>query len=390
MNIVVFCGGRGAKSILTNLLKDKRLKAKIYCIVNPYDDGKSTGKIRNYFKMFGPSDIRKVQSALLDPFNKNYKLYKAIFDHRINKKINKNDLIEYLVNKDFYKKIRPSLKKDINKYLNKFLSLCNLYIKEDFNLYDWSIINILYVGVFYQKNKIIKNSISEIKRIFEIKHDVFINSNENLYLSGIRENGIILPTEASIVEQRSNISLKNIYLTKKPIAQYKAINENILEKISMKPTLSLEARSAVKKANLIIYAPGTQFSSLYPSYLSKNIGKYISNNKLAKKFFITNIGADYETPHFKSSDYITNAYKFLNNSNKIDLNELFDYNLINIHPHNSKNHVAIDKNRLNRLPVANIFDNFEHGKSGIHNGLKIIKKILKLISHENSSYNINL
>ena len=46
--------------VLLIILKIK--KYNIYSIVNAYDDGKSTGTIRNFFKILGPSDIRKVQS----------------------------------------------------------------------------------------------------------------------------------------------------------------------------------------------------------------------------------------------------------------------------------------------------------------------------------------
>ena len=37
----------------------------ITSVVNAYDDGKSTGEIRKFFGMLGPSDIRKVQELML-------------------------------------------------------------------------------------------------------------------------------------------------------------------------------------------------------------------------------------------------------------------------------------------------------------------------------------
>ena len=44
MNITLFNGGRGASTIIKSLKKYKNLK--ISSVVNAYDDGKSTGEIR--------------------------------------------------------------------------------------------------------------------------------------------------------------------------------------------------------------------------------------------------------------------------------------------------------------------------------------------------------
>ena len=49
MKITIFNGGRGASSIINNLLSKKDIE--ITSIVNAYDDGKSTGEIRKYFML---------------------------------------------------------------------------------------------------------------------------------------------------------------------------------------------------------------------------------------------------------------------------------------------------------------------------------------------------
>ena len=59
INVVVINGGRGASVLIPELLKVPGVN--LSSIVNAYDDGKSTGEIRKFFDMLGPSDIRKVQ-----------------------------------------------------------------------------------------------------------------------------------------------------------------------------------------------------------------------------------------------------------------------------------------------------------------------------------------
>ena len=67
LNVVVINGGRGASTLIPKLLDKENLY--VTSIVNAYDDGKSTGEIRRFFSMLGPSDIRKVQELLLPKFD---------------------------------------------------------------------------------------------------------------------------------------------------------------------------------------------------------------------------------------------------------------------------------------------------------------------------------
>ena len=79
LNIVIINGGRGASTIIPSLLELDN--CSITSIVNAYDDGKSTGEIRRFFSMLGPSDIRKVQELFL-PFSNESTAYKDLFSFR--------------------------------------------------------------------------------------------------------------------------------------------------------------------------------------------------------------------------------------------------------------------------------------------------------------------
>ena len=80
LNIVVLNGGRGAASIIPAMVRHQGLN--ITSIVNAYDDGKSTGEIRRFFDMLGPSDIRKVQELMLPEEDSNRAASRALFDFR--------------------------------------------------------------------------------------------------------------------------------------------------------------------------------------------------------------------------------------------------------------------------------------------------------------------
>ena len=391
MNIVLLNGGRGGKAFIEELLK--RQDCKIFSIVNAYDDGKSTGILRNFFNILGPSDIRKVHSSLLDRFNPNFKIFKQFYDYRFKSNISNKEakskiyeIANFINNEIINLKIIDIKKgKKISKYLNFFLK--ELIKKENqskilFNFKDCSAINCLYASIIYYHDKDVDKAISIIEDIFDIKHQVIINSNSNRYLYAIRSNGEILSSESEIVEIRSNESINNIYLLKKKIDLQKIKKLSIkdkhlkLEKNHSSPKLNLKVKSVLKNSDYIFFCPGTQHSSLYPTYLTKGFLNAIQSSE-SPKIFITNIGADYETPFYKASDYVIGAIKYLNKNNKKYQKKIFDIFFINKPSSKFKNYVTLDLNKFNQIDGKLFIDDFDDPlKNGHHNAKKIINLIL--------------
>lgn len=384
MKVLIFNGGRGASRLIYFLNKIEDIE--LTSIVNTLDDGKSTGVIRNLFNMYGPSDIRKTHDSLLNSNHSNYSLFKKIFQSRFN--LNKTSFLKLKLFVDNFEK-KFLLGIDFTNF-NKLHVFKNLLSKtltklNNQNIKDLSLINLIYAGAFIESNKSTYYSIKKVEKLFSIHNSVLPVTNENCYLSAIRENGRILYDEASIVEIRSNEVIKRIFITKKKL---KRINETIpffqkiklIEKKSYFPILNSQLSKKISSCDLIIFGPGTQHSSLFPSYLTKGILKEMMKNPKCKKIFITNIGADYETPHFCSSDYIENATKYLNLGSKSNYksSEIFDFNFINI---NKKNldRVYIDELTFNN-GINNIVKNFESSISpGYHDPKKIYDIIKKII-----------
>ena len=67
-----------------------------------------------------------------------------------------------------------------------------------------------------------------------------------------------------------------------------------LESLDKNPKINLDLINLLSNADLIIYGPGTQITSLFPSYMTENLGKIISKNLSATKFFICNIIEDHD------------------------------------------------------------------------------------------------
>ena len=86
-NICCFSGGRGSQSIALELTRVLNIKLKM--IINGYDDGKSTGEIRRIIPDFlGPSDFRKVMSALTPPTTKSQMALSELMEFRLDIDLN--------------------------------------------------------------------------------------------------------------------------------------------------------------------------------------------------------------------------------------------------------------------------------------------------------------
>ncbi|HKB96466.1 MAG TPA: 2-phospho-L-lactate transferase CofD family protein, partial [Rhizomicrobium sp.] len=80
--IVLFCGGRGSATIIRALLR--RDDVELTLLVNAYDDGLSTGSLRNFIPgMLGPSDFRKNLSYLFGNYSQSQYALKSLMEYRL-------------------------------------------------------------------------------------------------------------------------------------------------------------------------------------------------------------------------------------------------------------------------------------------------------------------
>ena len=228
---------------------------------------------------------------------------------------------------------------------------------------------------------------NKLKKFFKLRGKVLPTSVENKTLVGLRENGEILYCEADIVELRSNVKIERVFLLdKSPNNQIDSFSfeekRGYLDIHNSYVEVSPQVKLALQQANIIIYSAGTQHSSLYPTYLARGLAEQIANNKNSTKIFVTNIGADYETPTYDASDYIRGAFKYLNLSDNRNYSyeDLFDYNFVNnSHDNSTSNYVDYDQKGFNDIPTELVLDKFEcPNAKGKHDGDFLVDLAIKL------------
>ena len=397
LKVVILNGGRGASTIIPSLISRQRIQ--VTSVVNAYDDGKSTGVIRRFFGMLGPSDIRKVQELMLPMDDPDYDNNLALFQYRFPLDCVRDDVLDQLklfVNGKstdlvginlMNTRVRDKLKSFLVEFLAGLYSIEKVR-QEQFDFTDCSIMNCLYAGVFLASNRNIEQATRVIDRLFQLSGTVLPTSIEDKKLVAQRENGEILYTESEIVELRSNVRVERIYLLDKNLekSNFETLDNNerrfYLEQHHCYVGVSAGVRLALQQADIIIYSAGTQHSSLYPTYMSVGLAQSISDNHAALKVFITNIGADYETPSYKASDYILGAHRYLNLSDErsYSMEELFDAIFINQSCFkDDETYVEYDEEGFHDISVQTLIDVFESkDRPGKHDGTKVVQTILAL------------
>lgn len=397
LKVVILNGGRGAASVIPALLA--RQGIHVTSVVNAYDDGKSTGEIRKFFGMLGPSDIRKVQELMLPQDDPDYKTNLRLFQFRFPSDCNREEVLAHLRSfadgsrtdlvgaKITSVKVRSSLQSFVSEFVTG-LSVIEQVNGSEFNFTDCSIMNCLYAGALLVFNRNIEQATLFIDRLFKLRGTVLPTSIEDKKLVALRENGQMLYSESEIVELRSNVRLERIYLLDKLLDKCSfeklstADKRYYLERHHCYVSVSPHVKLALQQADIIIYSAGTQHSSLYPTYMSAGLAEGIADNQSAFKVFMTNIGADYETPSYSASDYIRGAYRYLNLSGarNFTMDELFDVVLVNqSRLKDDETYVDYDEVGFTDVPVRRVLDFFECTVSpGKHDGGKIVQTVLDL------------
>jgi glycosyltransferase involved in cell wall biosynthesis len=389
LNITIFSGGSGNQELIKVISKMSWINTNI--ITNCYDDGKSTGRLRVIVKnMLGPSDLRKNVFNMLEPRNYENKLLKRILEFRVSNisfyKMHK----EFLSNKGAISELLATLPKSkysiIEKYVKIFLKKFSKFkIIEK----DVAFGNIIFAGIFLKYNNF--NYASEIFNKIFLGKEVVLNvtNGENLYLKAIRENGDITYEEGSLVIN-SGSRIKDIFLVKKKfdLRQRKKINQldynskyNFLKKKNIYPKINEKLKKILRNSDLIIFGPGTQFSSLYPSYLTQDICNSIQQSK-AVKIFVSNIFYDFDIVNQDINYLINNFFYFMSNRNKITIkkDKLINYYFINnfddqdINNSNKKDYISPGK-----ILKSSKFQFLDwEKKAGIHYPGLLLKKFINV------------
>jgi hypothetical protein len=232
-----------------------------------------------------------------------------------------------------------------------------------------------------------------IKHSLSLPDSVYLNSSENKYIFALSEDGLLLRNEAEIVDYSGAFPIYGVYFSDQPLSdntvnafnELNTFNEKklFLENLnSAVPRLNKSTKEVIEIADIIIFSPGTQYSSLYPSYLTDGIGNVLRRSN-ATKVFITNICHDNETPDFSAADQVKQAIFHLNSKDRHSLsaNSYLDALVVNMPSSNDPNYIRPNLVELESLGIDEIvLNDYEcsGNQTGRHNGELLAQTIFNL------------
>jgi 2-phospho-L-lactate transferase/gluconeogenesis factor (CofD/UPF0052 family) len=326
INIVLFSGGSGTKSITEALLRHPQISLTI--LINAYDDGLSTGRLRRFIPgMLGPSDVRKNINRIMPSGERCQKSLKNVSDYRLPVGISRNDALEMIqrVIKGDYALLPEKLGRELPQImswqlgrLGSFLSVFLDYFEEQerkgrkFDFTDCALGNLLFAGCYLEQGRDFNRTIEAFSEFYEVNRGMLLNITlgENLFLVAEKENGTVLLNEADIVAAQDASKIADLFLVDEdtylnhiegrpePAGGWSPL----IRSSHQVPHLNPLAAQALAAADVIIYGPGTQHSSLFPSYMTEGVAEAIVGNSGADKVFIGNIHRDSDIQTDDASD----------------------------------------------------------------------------------------
>lgn len=387
MKFCLFNGGRGARAVL-RAIQEYFPRAQVSALINTYDDGKSTGELRRFFEIAGPSDVRKVQHLVIPKDRPDYDSLDALFEYRFASNTTLKEFwsiidhvcLEGVLNATHGKMDLRSIYgwESLRGWLITFSKISKHLIASGKVLdpSDMSLVNCIYAGAILDSRNSVSRAAISISRVLGLFADVLPISDDVSKLVAIREDGRLLPDESSIVEGRASVRIRRLFLLKDWVdgERFKKFSDEdlteLLQKLAVYPDASPRALRVISDAEVIVFCPGTQHSSLYPTYLLNGVGNAIYSNQQALKIFIVNIGADYETPQYAASDIIQGAVRHLNEGFRANLSasDYFDIVLVNLPSNkNDPSYIYLDSENLLALGCKVLISNFESkSQKGAH------------------------
>lgn len=330
--LALFCGGRGSNTILTELVNCPWMRVTV--LVNGYDDGKSSGHLRRFLPdMLGPSDFRKNLALLAGVCPGELKALRRILDYRLPQSTPSaaEDALRALARGDKPPKLLEELSQAIFalgvqrrhvvfSYLGEVLKHCDRR-RETPVLSDCAFGNLLFAGAYLSSNRNFNSAVHALAEFCEVRAELLnVTRGEARILTALKANGEVLFSEASIVGPQSCSPLLDFFLLpraltcaeKRRLDSLKAEEKReFLKAREAEVKISREADEALRNADLIVYGPGTQYSSLFPSYRTRGLHGAIRTSRARAKVLIANLERDHDTQELNMVTLVDRALEYL-------------------------------------------------------------------------------
>jgi 2-phospho-L-lactate transferase/gluconeogenesis factor (CofD/UPF0052 family) len=404
---VLFSGGRGSGALTALLVSNPRVDLTV--AINGYDDGASTGEVRRFLgDSLGPSDFRKNASRLARLLASVPAAVVDFMDARLPAAaagLNVADELRRLIGlglpaapdgfgelQHLVAEVPADLRRAIATRLDAFADELRRSGRP-FRFDDCSVGNLVFAGAFLVAARDFNRAVDDYCALLGLAPGLVENVTDgtDAYLVAIDADGRLLGSEEDIVDAKRRNRIDDIFLLSRRPEEAELARLASLDRAALVQALSAATcafginprlDAAVRSADLIIYAPGTQHSSLFPSYLTPGLNDAIAANLTAIKLLVTNIQSDAEITGSSAVDIIERAVYYLKEKGKQPTPTpcLITHYLLNDPGSGERTSTYVPLGRLESLEDPRLVrvGNYEEGVTGRHDAAKILGPFVEL------------
>ncbi len=381
LRVVLFSGGRGSAQLTRQLLRDSRVHLTL--AINGYDDGASTGEVRRFLgDSLGPSDFRKNASRVAHELKTCPATLIGALDERLPAVVDVSGALRRLER-------CAADHRELEPYLFTFLEAFEASGRP-FEFRDCAIGNLVFAGAFLRAARDFNAAVDAYSGVLGLAPGLIENvtAGENGHLVAVADDGRVLPTEADIVGGRP-ASIRDLFVLPQPLtaSDLTALDamppDGRIEALAarqVRPRLNVRLATTLADADLIVYAPGTQHSSLFPSYLAIGMGETIAANLRAIKLLVTNIESDVEIAGADATTLIRKAGYYLTarGTRPVPTALLFTHCVINDPGAAVSDRPYVPLGALDTVEDPRLIriGQFEDGVSGRHDAARLLEPIV--------------
>jgi 2-phospho-L-lactate transferase/gluconeogenesis factor (CofD/UPF0052 family) len=385
IRVVLFCGGRGSATIIRALLRHTEVELTL--IVNAYDDGLSTGALRNFIPgMLGPSDFRKNFSYLLGNYSSAQYALKSLMEYRLPAQEAAAD-IERLSHfcrrgefailadplKPWFMELPTGMLIRLRGLLGRFFDQA-AGSQTAFDYRDCSLGNLVFAGAYLLRGRDFNAAAAEVGDLVGSRARLLnVSDEQHRVLMGLKQDGTVLASESEIVGPQSAAAIVDLYLleqspTPDEMAALSAMDASgkraWLAARNATPDLSVFTAAALAEADIILYGPGTQHSSLLPSY--RIAAAALAAAHAPVKALVINLDSDNDIQGLTASDIFDQVLRY---------GAVVSHILIDRHGRVPLGAIAGDLRREARIVQGDFCNRF---RPAVHNGGAIADRVLAL------------
>ncbi|HEY0267299.1 MAG TPA: 2-phospho-L-lactate transferase CofD family protein [Rhizomicrobium sp.] len=324
IKVVLFCGGRGSATIIRALLRHTEVELTL--IVNAYDDGLSTGALRSFIPgMLGPSDFRKNLSYLLGNYSNAQYALKSLMEYRLPAATDIENLARFAAGNDltllpqplagWFAQLPPPLSARTRALLARFFAHA---AGAQFDYRDCSLGNLVFAGAYLARGNDFNAAAAEVGDLVGSRARLLnVGEQQNRVLAALKHDGTLLSCEAEIVGPQSSVPITDLYLLEQPLTAQDiaalapldaAGKRRFLAARDSLPPVSTFAAAALATADVILYGPGTQHSSLLPSY--RIAAAALAASPAPVKALVMNLDSDNDIRGLSAADVVDRAMAY--------------------------------------------------------------------------------